>query len=378
MHVMRWSCSSCLSEVRLSGMGSARTAEVPSATSRYILPTSPQIGCQASISRGALAAARAFSSTPASFGLVRSGAASTRSLSSAAVPQPREEDEAPESSAIQAHVGFVGAGNMGGAILKGWMRSGIASPERLACCVRSESSAMEWDAYGMQVYGDVLDKTQAAAIADFSDIIFLGVKPQYLDEALTALAPHVTRKHTVVSIAAGWTLAQLEAKLPEGTAVVRVMPNTPIMVGQGACGYCLGSSASDEDRATVHALLEACGLAVQIEERLMDALTGVSGSGPAYMFLILEAMADGGVASGLPRDKALALAAQTMKGAAEMVLSSSDDGSLGHPGVLKDQVTSPAGTTIEAVAALEAAGVRNTMINAVRTAARRAAEMSSR
>lgn len=255
-------------------------------------------------------------------------------------------------------MGFVGAGNMGGAILKGWIAAGIAVPERLAACVRSPTCADEWREAGLSVVrlacvdtqlngrprslnpplSQFPDALQAGAeqCAEFSDIIFLGVKPQFLAPVLAALAPHVTKKHTVVSIAAGWTIAQLEEALPEGTAVVRVMPNTPILVGQGASGYCVGRHASHEDVVTVHALLEACGLALRIDESQMDALTAVSGSGPAYMFMMLDAMADGGVAAGLPRDKALALAAQTMRGAADMVLGSG--GAMQHPGVLKDRV----------------------------------------
>jgi NADP oxidoreductase coenzyme F420-dependent len=133
-----------------------------------------------------------------------------------------------------------------------------------------------------------MDEGEAAALADFADVIFVGVKPQYLGPVLEALAPHVTPKHTVVSIAAGWTMAQLEAALPEGTAVLRVMPNTPILVGEGACVYCLGTHARDADRRLVHKLLSSCGLALEVTEDMIDAVIGVAGSAPAYMFQVLE------------------------------------------------------------------------------------------
>jgi pyrroline-5-carboxylate reductase len=136
--------------------------------------------------------------------------------------------------------------------------------------------------FKVQVFGDVMDESEAAALADFADVIFLGVKPQYLGDVLQALSPHLTSQHTVVSIAAGWTMAQLEAALPEGTAVLRVMPNTPILVGEGACVYCLGTNAGDNDR------LSACGLALEVSEDQIDAVIGVAGSAPAYMFQVLE------------------------------------------------------------------------------------------
>lgn len=138
----------------------------------------------------------------------------------------------------------------------------------------------------VQVFGDVLDDAEAAQICEFSDIIFLGVKPAYLGPVLASLSPHITPKHTLVSIAAGWTVAQLEAALPEGAAVMRVMPNTPILVGQGASVYCLGRHAGDADRRVVHDLLAACGVALEVSEDHIDAVVGVSGSGPAYMFQV--------------------------------------------------------------------------------------------
>jgi pyrroline-5-carboxylate reductase len=171
----------------------------------------------------------------------------------------------------------------------------------------------------------------------------------------------------LVSLAAGVPLASLEEGLETGAHVVRVMPNTPALVGAAASAYALGRSATAEDGQLVEGLLGAVGLALQVPEPLLDAVTGLSGSGPAYVYLIIEALSDGGVAAGLPRDIAHKLAAQTVLGAARMALETGL-----HPGVLKDMVTSPGGTTIEGVHELEKAGVRGAMINAVRAAADKA------
>ena len=174
----------------------------------------------------------------------------------------------------------------------------------------------------------------------------------------------------VISIAAGVTLAALEAAVAENFRIIRAMPNTPALVGHGAAGYCLGSRATPADAATAQALLGAVGLAVQVPERLMDAVTGLSGSGPAYIYLIIEALADGGVRAGIPRADAARLAAQTVLGSAAMVLETGE-----HPAVLKDMVTSPGGTTLAGLAVLERHGVRSALIEAVTAAAGRAAEL---
>lgn len=136
------------------------------------------------------------------------------------------------------------------------------------------------------MFGDACSDREAQKVAQFADIIFLGVKPQYLTPVLQALAPHITPRHTVVSIAAGWTIPQLEAALPEGTAVMRIMPNTPILIGQGASAYVMGTNASDEDKHAVHRLLQDTGVAIEVPESLIDAVVGVAGSAPAYMFQV--------------------------------------------------------------------------------------------
>lgn len=182
----------------------------------------------------------------------------------------------------------------------------------------------------------------------------------------------LTASHLLISIAAGITLAAIEAKVHTSVRVVRVMPNTPSLVGQGATAIALGKYASREDEAFALELFNAVGSAYAVEEKVLDAVTGLSGSGPAYVFLFIEALADGGVRAGLPRAVALALAVQTVKGAATMVQETGV-----HPGELKDRVTSPGGTTITGVHALERGGFRGTVMDAVMEASKRSAELGN-
>lgn len=181
----------------------------------------------------------------------------------------------------------------------------------------------------------------------------------------------------MISIAAGVKLSTIQEALRAPVPVIRVMPNTPSLVQAGATAYALGNFASPEDGKLMKVLLGSVGLALEVEEKMLSAVTGVSGSGPAYIYLVIEAMADGGVAAGLPRETALALAAKTVSGAASMVLQENDDSSfhLTHPGVLKDKVTSPLGTTIAAVESLETSGIRGAFIRAVKASAQRSEEL---
>ena len=187
---------------------------------------------------------------------------------------------------------------------------------------------------------------------------------------LNEIKPAFTGKHLLVSIAAGVTLNKLEAGLPMKSRVIRVMPNTPALVGAAASGYALGTHATPEDGELAQQLLSAVGVAFSVKESLLDAVTGLSGSGPAYVFQIIEALSDGGVASGLPRDVATQLAAQTLLGAAKMVLETGQ-----HPGALKDMVTSPGGTTIDGLHELEKGRVRAALMNAVRAATNKSKEL---
>ncbi len=214
-------------------------------------------------------------------------------------------------------------------------------------------------------------KDNNADVARQSDIVVLAVKPQQAKAALAELRGAVSNDKLVVSIVTGIRLEALSAGL-HPCRLARVMPNTPCLVGESASAYCLGSGATAADGELVGKLLGSVGLAIQVEERLLDAVTGLSGSGPAFVYVMIEALADGGVRMGLPRDIALRLAAQTVKGAAEMVLKTGD-----HPGMLKDRVTSPGGTTIAGLHVLETAGVRGALISAVESAARRAEELAS-
>ena len=189
------------------------------------------------------------------------------------------------------------------------------------------------------------------------------MKPDQAAGVLAELRGGFTKQHLLISIAAGVTLAKLEAALPAGARVIRVMPNTPALVGESASAFALGKAATAADGELAKKLLSAVGVAFQVKESLLDAVTGLSGSGPAYVYLFIDALSDGGVASGLPRDIATKLAAQTVFGAAKMVLETGQ-----HPGVLKDQVTSPGGTTIKGLHELEKGKLRAAVMSAVRAA----------
>lgn len=264
-------------------------------------------------------------------------------------------------------IGFLGAGKMATALARGVIQAGVVRPEEV---VASDPIPAAREAFAQATGARVTDRNLEVVTA--SDIVVLAVKPDQVVGLLSDLsAVWVPGRHLVVSIAAGVTLARMEAAGPSGLRVIRVMPNTPALVGASASAYALGSSATRSDAETAQRLLGAVGLALEVKEKLLDAVTGVSGSGPAYGFLMIEALADGGVAAGLPRDVAQRLAAQTLLGAAKMVLETGQ-----HPGALKDAVCSPGGTTIEAIHALEKGGVRAALIGAVRVAAEKAKAMA--
>ncbi len=202
-----------------------------------------------------------------------------------------------------------------------------------------------------------------------ADLVILSVKPHVLKEISDQLSQLLEARHLVVSIAAGVSLETLQSILKTGR-VVRVMPNTPALVGAGASAISADAQIDDSDISRVQTLLEAVGTVVRVPDSLMHAVTGLSGSGPAYIYVMIEALSDGGVAQGLPREVATRLAAQTVLGAAKMVLDSGK-----HPGQLKDQVTSPGGTTIAAIRTLEKAGVRSAFIEAVASASERSSQL---
>lgn len=262
-------------------------------------------------------------------------------------------------------IGFLGAGRMATALAQGFVKAGLVRPEEL---VASDVESAARDSFAKATGGTTTAENRIVAGAS---TLFVAVKPHQVGGVLQELGEVLTPNHLVISIAAGVTLAQLQAPLAEGTRVVRVMPNTPAMVGASATAFALGSGCQPADGAWVNRLFSAVGVAFQVRESLLDAVTGLSGSGPAYGYLMIEALSDGGVAAGLPREAATRLAAQTLLGAARMVLETGM-----HPGALKDQVTSPGGTTIEGLHELEKAGVRAGLMNAVRAAAEKSRRLA--
>lgn len=270
-------------------------------------------------------------------------------------------------SDLLPRLGFLGGGKMATALIQGLLRAGLATPERiLASDVLPEARTALTHAAGIVVH------EQNLPVVDASDVIVVAVKPQAVKDVLEEVRDHVQPRHLVLSIAAGVTLAQLTAQLHMGTPIIRVMPNTPCLVGASASGFCLGVNATAEDQAIVERMLSAVGIAIALPEGLLDAVTGLSGSGPAFVAVMIEALSDGGVRMGLPRDVASALAAQTVLGTAKMILEAKL-----HPAVLKDMVASPGGTTIAGLHAMERGGVRAALIDAVEAATRRATELGS-
>lgn len=264
-------------------------------------------------------------------------------------------------------IGFLGAGKMATALAKGFVASGLVTPDHLSA---SDPIKAARDSFAKETGGRVSNSNFDIVAA--ADVLFIAVKPDQVVDLVTELRLNLDpKRHLLVSIAAGVTLAKIEGATLAGQRVIRVMPNTPALVGASASAFATGASATRADAETALKLLGSVGLAIEVKEKLLDAVTGVSGSGPAYGFLMIEALADGGVAAGLPRDIAQKLAAQTLLGAAKMVLETGQ-----HPGALKDAVCSPGGTTIEAIHTLEKAGVRAGLISAVRVAADKARQLA--
>jgi pyrroline-5-carboxylate reductase len=255
-------------------------------------------------------------------------------------------------------IGFLGAGKMATALAKGFIRAGLVTPKQV---IASDVSEAARAAFAKETES----KTTASNpdVAKFAEVLILAVKPDQVGGALEEIRDDFSEKHLLLSIAAGVTLAKLEANLGADARIIRVMPNTPALVGSSATGFALGKSATSPDAEIATKLFSSVGVAFQVKESLLDAVTGLSGSGPAYVYLFIEALSDGGVAAGLPRDVATKLAAQTVLGAAKMVLETGQ-----HPGALKDMVTSPGGTTIEGLHELEKGKLRGTVMSAVRAA----------
>jgi len=265
-------------------------------------------------------------------------------------------------------VAFIGAGNMAEAIIRGLLKAGVvAASDILATGRRQERIDELHNLYGLTV---TLDNRLAAQKAD---VVVLCVKPQILEKVLAQIGDSISPDALVISVAAGVTMGQIASHLSERARICRSMPNMPSIVGAGAAALACGEHLSEEDNRMAHELFESCGLAVELhEESLLDAATGLSGSGPAYVFMIIEALSDAGVKVGLNRRQALKLAAQTVMGSAQLVIETGE-----HPGVLKDRVTSPGGTAIAGLHTLEEGGLRTTLINAVEAATQRSVELAT-
>jgi len=259
---------------------------------------------------------------------------------------------------LKQTIGFLGAGKMAEALARGLLEGALAPPEQV---VMSDVDPARRDFIARELAVRVVDDNKT--LAEASDIVVVALKPGVVRSVLPGLADAITPQKLVVSIAAGITLAELEAMLGEGTRVVRVMPNTPCLVGSGAAGFACGSAASKADADVVAQILGAVGVCFPLPEKLLDAVTGLSGSGPAFVAVVIEALADGGVLCGIPRDVALTLAAQTVLGTARLIVETGK-----HPAAVKDMVASPGGTTIEGLQALEEGHLRAALIRAVEVA----------
>ena len=243
----------------------------------------------------------------------------------------------------EVSIGFIGAGQMATALARGFVRANVIGSDRIiACDVNPDTAKKFVTETGAAIAPNI------SAVADKSTLVFLAVKPQHMAAVLDELKHSLTDLHLVVSIAAGIALKRLSDGLGPACRAIRVMPNTPCLIGAGASAFARGATATADDAALVLRLLSTTGVALEVPERLLDAVTGLSGSGPAYVYQFIEGLSDGGVGMGLPRDIATRLAAQTVLGAAQMVLSTGQ-----HTGVLTDAVTSPGGTTIAGLHALE-------------------------
>lgn len=259
---------------------------------------------------------------------------------------------------LKERIGFIGGGKMGEALVKGILKANLSSADKIIVgdTLRERVLLLERET-GIKTTQDNKDVVRDA------DLIILAVKPNTVGDVLKELKGYITGKHLIVSIAAGIPLAFIESSLKPGCRAIRVMPNTPCLVGETAAGFALGKNATEADGKLVSTILSAVGKCFLLDEKLLDTVTGLSGSGPAFVYIVIEALSDGGVKMGLSRDVATKLAAQTVLGSAKMVLESGI-----HIGELKDFVTSPGGTTIEGIHALEKGGLRVALIDAVEAA----------
>ncbi|MBO8129358.1 MAG: pyrroline-5-carboxylate reductase [Peptococcaceae bacterium] len=266
------------------------------------------------------------------------------------------------------HIGFIGGGAMGEALSAGVIRAGLVPASAVTVSdIREERLAYLSESLGVHT------TTDNEVLLNNADVVVLAVKPFIIGDLLQEIGHRVKSSHTIISIAAGIPISYIEERLPQKVPVIRVMPNTPCLVREGASAFALGTYAAEEHAEMVQKLFSAVGRVVKVTEKLIDVVTGLSGSGPAYVYLMVEALSDGAVRMGLPRDVANILAAQTLLGAAKMVLETGE-----HPGRLKDMVTTPGGTTAEGIMVLEEGRLRATLMRAVEAAAEKAREINRR
>lgn len=266
---------------------------------------------------------------------------------------------------MTVRIGFIGAGKMAEALIGGLISKGVFGPEEISACAPSEATRNHVSStYGVRVH------PRASDVVEEASLIVLAVKPKQVPGLFEEEHLSIGAGKTVISIVAGLTIDALKSYVPDAK-IVRVMPNHCCMVLEGAMGYSCGPSVDESEKAEIARILGAVGLAVEVDEGYMDAITGIAGSSPAFMYLVIDAMADAGVLNGLSRADSIRLAAQSMLGAAKMVLETGK-----HPDVLRDEVCSPGGTTIVGVRALEDLGLRSAMIAAVDDTIRKSREMS--
>ncbi|MBJ6727938.1 pyrroline-5-carboxylate reductase [Geomesophilobacter sediminis] len=263
--------------------------------------------------------------------------------------------------------GFIGGGNMAEAIIKGLLAGGVAAADLTVAEPFPQRRDYLAERYGITTIADNVELCQA------SDTIIIAVKPQVSNAVFSTIENVVGVNKLVISIMAGVRTAAVEGALTQGARVVRVMPNTPALVLEGASALCRGANASDDDVVLTRHIFELIGTACVVDEKYMDAVTGLSGSGPAYVLTFIEALADAGVKQGLTRDTATALAAQTVLGSAKLLLETRE-----HPAVLRGNVTSPGGTTIAGMYALEKEGFRGAVMDAVEAATARSIELGAK
>lgn len=263
-------------------------------------------------------------------------------------------------------IAIIGAGNIGEALIGGMIRGKLTKPENIVATRRSEDALHE-----LKVRWDIAVTTNNREGVHAVDIIILAVKPQGANEVLEEIANVIEPHQLIISVMAGVTTQFISKKIGKDNPIIRTMPNTPVLVDEGATALARGTHATDEHLQFASTIFLAIGKVEVLPENLMDAVTGLSGSGPAYIYMVIEAMTDGGVKMGIPRAIALRLAAQTVYGAAKLVMETRK-----HPAILKDEVTTPGGTAIAAVHELETHGLRTMLINAVATATQRSKELS--